>query len=226
MRGILGWGTYIPYRRLDRSTIAAVAGSGGGKGHRSVASYDEDTTTMAVEAARAALASTPAVMPASVWFTTVVPAYLDKTNATTIHAALRLDRQVAAYDALGSVKSAVGALGVALRGNGRALVVASDLRSGLPGSTDEATGGDGAAAILVGSSEDGDVLAEFVGRGIATEEFLDRWRIPGETRSRLWEERFGETRYAALAPLALGEALTAAALSTPGIAVIFDNTSV
>ena len=25
MRGILGWGTHIPYRRLDRSTIAAVA---------------------------------------------------------------------------------------------------------------------------------------------------------------------------------------------------------
>ena len=59
MRGILGWGTYIPYRRLDRSTIAAVAGTGGGKGHRSVAAYDEDTTTMGVEAARAALCSDP-----------------------------------------------------------------------------------------------------------------------------------------------------------------------
>ena len=54
MRGILGHGAYLPHRRLDRSTIAAVAGSGGGKGTRTVASFDEDTTTMGVEAARLA----------------------------------------------------------------------------------------------------------------------------------------------------------------------------
>ncbi len=216
-RGIVGWGNYIPYRRLDRSTIAAIAGSGGGKGHRSVASYDEDTTTMAVEAARAALASTPGFTPGRMWFTTVVPAYLDKTNATTIHAALRLDRRVPAHDALGSVKSAVGALAAALDGRGSSLVLAGDLRSGLPGSTDEATGGDGAAALLIGGSDDGDLLVEYVGRGVATEEFLDRWRIPGEHRSRLWEERFGETRYAALAPLALGDALGTAGLTAADI---------
>ncbi len=216
-RGILGWGAYVPYRRLDRSTIAVVAGSGGGKGYRSVASYDEDTTSMAVEAGRVALASSPAVTPGSVWFTTVVPAYLDKTNATTIHAALRLDRHVSAYDALGSVKSAVGALTTALDGRSSALVIASDVRSGLPGSSDEASGGDGAAAILVGGEEHGDVLATFIGRGVATEEFLDRWRVPGENRSRLWEERFGETRYAALVPPALGDALAEAGLTPADI---------
>jgi 3-hydroxy-3-methylglutaryl CoA synthase len=61
MRGILSWGTYLPYRRLDRSTIAAVAGTGGGKGTRTAASYDEDATTMGVEAARVALRSAPDV---------------------------------------------------------------------------------------------------------------------------------------------------------------------
>ena len=85
MRGILGWGTHI----------APVAGSGGGKGTRSVASYDEDSTTMGVEAARTAV-RTAAVRPRSVWFTTTSPAYLDKTNATAVHAALRLDRDTAA----------------------------------------------------------------------------------------------------------------------------------
>jgi hydroxymethylglutaryl-CoA synthase len=212
MRGIVGWGTYTPYHRLDLSTIAAVAGAGGGKGTRSVASYDEDTNTMAVEAARAAMAATPLAAPRSVWFTTVTPAYLDKTNATTIHAALRLDRNVGAYDAIGSVKSAVGALAAALAGGGSALVVASDMRSGLPGSADEATGGDGAVALLVGDGEDGAVLAEFIGRGVATEEFLDRWRVPGENRSRLWEERFGEARYSALAPIAINDGLAASGL--------------
>jgi hydroxymethylglutaryl-CoA synthase len=107
MRGILGWGVHVPFRRLDRTSIAPVAGQGGGKGTRAVASYDEDSTTMAVEAARAALSG---ATPTSVWFASTSPAYLDKTNAAAIHAALRLDRTAGAYDALGSVRSAVAAL--------------------------------------------------------------------------------------------------------------------
>src|SRR5262249_57870769 len=105
MHGILSWGTYLPHRRLDRTTIAAVAGGGGGKGTRTAASYDEDTTTMGVEAARAALRVAPAgCVPSALWFATVQPAYLDKTNAAAIHAALPLPRDVPAYDAVGSVR--------------------------------------------------------------------------------------------------------------------------
>jgi len=59
VRGILAYGAYLPYRRLDRASITAVTGRGGGVGHRSVASYDEDTSTMGVEAARLALAGAP-----------------------------------------------------------------------------------------------------------------------------------------------------------------------
>jgi len=79
VRGILSWGVHLPYRRLDRTTIAAVAGGGGGKGTRAVASYDEDSTTMAVEAARLALRDS-SMAPRSVWFSTTTPTYLDKTN--------------------------------------------------------------------------------------------------------------------------------------------------
>ena len=64
MRGIISHGAYLPYRRLDRTTIAAVSGTGGGKGSRTVASYDEDTTTLAVEAARRALRATAALLEA------------------------------------------------------------------------------------------------------------------------------------------------------------------
>ncbi len=216
MKGILSWGTHLPYRRLDRSTIAAVAGTGGGKGTRSVASFDEDATTMGVEAARSAVERST-VVPESLWFSTVAVPYLDKTNATTIHAALRLGSHVAAFDANGSVKSAVGALHAALSMDAPALVVSSDLRSGLPGSTDESAGGDGAAALLVGSSSQGVLLAEYIARGTATEEFLDRWRTPGDNRSKLWEERFGETRYAALAPTAWAAALTQAGLQASDV---------
>ena len=216
MKGILSWGTHLPYRRLDRSTIAAVAGTGGGKGTRSVASFDEDATTMGVEAARSAVERST-VVPESLWFSTVAVPYLDRTNATTIHAALRLGSHVAAFDANGSVKSAVGALHAALSMDAPALVVSSDLRSGLPGSTDESAGGDGAAALLVGSSSQGVLLAEYIARGTATEEFLDRWRTPGDNRSKLWEERFGETRYAALAPTAWAAALAQAGLQASDV---------
>ncbi|MCW2889277.1 MAG: 3-hydroxy-3-methylglutaryl CoA synthase [Streptosporangiaceae bacterium] len=206
MRGILGWGVHLPYRRLDRAAIAAVAGGGGGRGTRTVACYDEDSTTMGVAAARAALRTTP-VAVRSLWFATTEPAYLDRTNATGVHAALRLDRTVAAYDAVGSVRGALGALRAGLAGDSGSLVVAGDLRTGLPGGPDEATGGDGAAALLVGSEADGPVLAEVLGWTSLTEEFLDRWRTPGAPVARSWEERFGETRYTALGTEALKLAL-------------------
>jgi hydroxymethylglutaryl-CoA synthase len=213
--GVLGWGVHLPHWRLDRTTIAAVAGSGGGRGTRAVASYDEDATTMAVGAARAALAAadgpggTP-VRPGALWFATVSPPYLDKTNATAIHAALRLPRHVPAYDALGSTRSALGAVRAGLAGagaGGPVVVIGSDLRTGRPGSADETAGGDGAAALVLGSAADGPVLAEVLSWGTATEELLDRWRQPGEGWSGVWEERFGETRYVALATDAWEDAL-------------------
>ena len=212
MRGIISHGAYLPFRRLDRSTIAAVAGTGGGKGTRTVASYDEDTTTLGVEAARRALRVTDA-RPGALWFSTVAPAYVDKTNATAVHAALRLPAEVIAADFGGAIRSGVAALRAGLAGGPAALVVTADIRTGLPGSADEAAGGDAGAALLVGDDTDGPVIAELIGSGTATDEFLDRWRTPGDVRSKQWEEKFGETRY-----LPLGTAAFAAALAQAGIA--------
>lgn len=211
-RGIISHAGYLPYRRLDKSTIAAVAGVGGGKGTRTVASYDEDTTTMAFEAARQALRPVPEVRPGALYLATTDPGYLDKTNATIVHAALRLGSDVVAADFGGAARSAVAALRVALRSDEPALVVASDRRAGLPGSADEAGSGDGAAALLVGSDADGPLLAELIGGGSATEEFVDRWRRPGDARSKLWEEKFGEGKY-----VALGEQAWVAALKDAGL---------
>src|SRR4051794_39867357 len=171
---------------------------------------------MGFEAARLALRAVPdEVCPSALWFSTVTPAYVDKTNASTIHAALRLDDDVPAFDFGGSQRSAAGALRTALVGSGTTLVVAADIRTGLPGSGDEATGGDGAAAVLVG---DGDgVIAEYLGGASATEEFVDRWRSPGAERSKLWEERFGETRYLPLGEQAFQAALKSVDLSADQI---------
>lgn len=206
-RGIIGAAVYVPHRRLDRSEIATVAGGGGGKGTRAVAGYDEDTTTMAVEAARVLRRSVPAPRPDALWFSTTAPAYADKANVNAIHAALRLPSPVAAFDAVGSVRSSAGALYAAATGRGTHLVVSADLRAGAPGGPDEATFGDGAAALLVGDEDDAPLLAAVVGSGRSTEEFLDRWRAPGDTRSKVWEERFGENRYVACGLAAWEDAL-------------------
>ena len=190
MRGVISAAGYVPYRRLDRSQIAALFGSGGGEGTRAVASYDEDTTTMGYAAADLALRATD-VEPEALWFTTSAPAYLEKTNAAAIHAALRLDPAVGALDFGGAVRSGVGALRTALAGGGPSLVVAADKRDGLPAGADEASAGDGAAAVLVGDDSRGPVLAEYLGGASLTLEVTERWRVPGGERSRAWEERFG-----------------------------------
>ncbi len=220
MRGVVGIAGYVPYRRLQRSDVGQLFGTGGGKGTRSVASHDEDTTTMGVEAARLALRAVPAAAPATIWFATATPAYLDKTNATTIHAALHQPAEVAAYDFGGALRSGAGALRSSLvaAGTGTTLVVLSDLRDGLPTSSDESAGGDGAAAVVVGDDAPGTpVIAEYLGGASVSDEFLDRWRTAGDRRSRLWEERFGETRYVPLGTQAWEAALKQVGIGADGV---------
>src|SRR5438552_10468591 len=131
--GLLAYGAYVPYHRLKRSAIAASLGSGGSRGERSVASYDEDTTTMGVEAARLALRAGNGVRPAAVYFATSAPSYLDKTNATAVHAALGIDQEALAVDMGGAVRSGVGVLVAASDASRPTLAVLSDMRFGLPG---------------------------------------------------------------------------------------------
>jgi 3-hydroxy-3-methylglutaryl CoA synthase/uncharacterized OB-fold protein len=210
MPGIVSYGAYLPYWRLQRSAIGQTLGSGGGKGARSVASYDEDSTSMGVESGRIALAGAPdGYEPGLLAFATTSPAYADKTNATAIHAALGLADSVLAVDTVGAVRSGVGAVIMANAANG--LAVLSDVRTGRPGSGDESAGGDAAVTLAFGAEG---VIAEIVGGASVTEEFTDRWKAPGEAYAQVWEERFGEYAYLPLAE----QAVTAAQKST-GIAL-------
>ncbi len=221
--GIAAWGTYLPFWRLQRSAIAGVLGSGGGRGTRAVASHDEDTTTLGVEAGRRALAVGPGAWSVQdLFLSTPDPGYLDKTSATTVHAALGLGRSCGAYDLAGSPRSAVGTLLLAVGGAGgrggegaagagrTSLAVLSDLRTGLAGSAEERDSGDGAAAFVCAPHG---AVAELAGRGSASDEFLDRWRVPGEADSHVWEERFGEELYVPLAREAFAAALKDAGLA-------------
>ena len=191
--GIVSYGVHVPYWRLDRAEARAMLGIPGGKGTRAVASFDEDTTTMGVAAARRALTEGDHERtPRSLWFATTQPAYLDKTNAVAIREALHLPAGVEVTDVVGSVRSGLGALRAALATQG--LLILSDVRTGMPGSEEELSGGDAAVAFTFGSGPA--VIACLLASATSTGEFLDRWRAPGQSHSQVWEERFGEVAYA------------------------------
>jgi len=207
MRGIIAAGGYVPYNRLQRSKIGQTLGSGGGRGTRAVASYDEDTTTMGVEAGRVALSNAGGALPQTVFFATTEPAYLDKNNATAVHAALDLPANTGAFDMTGSLRSGMGALIAAANfAWGSSLLVASDMRTGLAGSSDEANAGDAAAAILFGDDSAGPVIAEIIGGSMHSAEFLDRWRSVGSPSAKIWEERFAEAAYDPVIKAAVADA--------------------
>lgn len=213
MRGIISYAGYVPRHRLDVSEIAAVVQTGGGRGSRAVAGYDEDATSMAVEAARAGLRAVPQAAIDQLLYATAAPAYLDRTNSAAIHAALGLPSSAMAIDMLGSVRSGAGALATAMSGAGTHMVVLSDVRDGMPGGADERGGGDAAAAFIVSEETPAiPVLAELVGQSSATDEVFDRWRVVGSTVSRSWEERFAEGPLASLASEAFTSVLSDADL--------------
>jgi hydroxymethylglutaryl-CoA synthase len=214
--GIVSWGVYLPYWRLDRQVIGDAFGTAAGRGRRAVASYDEDTTSMAVEAGRRALDVPGVPLPDSLFFSTPAPAYLDKTNATTVHAGLGLAPDSGAYDLCGSVRSGWATMQMAALSGARApsLAVVSDLRTGLPGSPDESQGGDGAVAFVFAPDRG---VTEVLGQAAVTDEFLERWRVPGEAASRQWEDRFGEEAYVPLALSVFAGALERAGLGAEDV---------
>jgi len=195
MVGIVSYGSYVPYRRLKRSSITEVLGVAAGKGERSVASFDEDSASMAVEAVRDALRSAPSPGLHALFFATTTPPYGEKLNAATIGAAARLPVEIRAADLTGSTRAGLGALLQAadsVRGGAKqAIAVAGDCRFGAPEGKAEQQNGDGAAAFVLGS--DG-VIAEIESTASLTREFLDTWRSPGERFPHTWEERFALTQ--------------------------------
>ena len=186
--GITAYAAYLPRHRLGHEELGGELGTRTGQGRRVLASYDEDSTTMAVEAARRVVAGNSAP-PGAIYFATTTPPYLDKTNAAAIHAALDLGHEGFAADVAGSARSTVAAMRAAAGTGG--LAVMADMRTGLPTSSDERDGADGAAAFAYGP----DPAVEIVSRTAATAEFLDRWRHPGAIAGRQWEERFGLEMY-------------------------------
>lgn len=194
MAGIVSFGTYVPFHRIARKTIGQSLGTAGGKGERSVASYDEDAVTMAVEAARDCVRGRDLSGLRALYFATTDPPYIEKLNAATVHAALDLPPAVRCLDIGLSLRAGIGSLVAAFEAasaGGTALATMGDIRLGAPESSAELAGGDGAAAFLLGSEG---TIADVVATYSETMEFLSNWRLPGERFSKGWEERFPLTQ--------------------------------
>jgi 3-hydroxy-3-methylglutaryl CoA synthase/uncharacterized OB-fold protein len=200
MAGIVSYGSYIPYRRLKRSAIAEMLGVPASRGERAVASFDEDSVSMAVEALRDALKGAPSSPIGSLIFATTTPPYGEKLNAAVVGAATQLPAEIRAADLTGSTRAGLTGLlqaADAAQASGTAAVIAmADARLGAPEGKIEQQSGDGAAAFVLGNQG---VIAEIAASASFTREFLDSWRAPGERFAHSWEERFALTQ--AYAPL-------------------------
>ncbi|MTD44652.1 hydroxymethylglutaryl-CoA synthase [Conexibacter sp. W3-3-2] len=216
---IVSYAAYVPRHRLQGAEAGSVLSGRPGRGVRALASYDEDATTLAAEAARRLLdGRDPATAPGfgALYLATTAPPYLDKTNAAAVHAALDLPREGFAVDLVGSPRSGVGALRAAAATGG--VAVLSDLRTGLPGSADELGGGDAAAAFAFGPADE--ACVETLAEVSLTAEFLDRWRLPGAATSTQWEERFGLETYVPLIRDAAARALERGGVGEPDHLVV------
>lgn len=197
--GLTGFGGYIPRLRLQRKAVAQANAwiapnfLGKGKGERSMANWDEDAVTMAVEAARDLLGPDDdrSHVDALFFGSTTMP-FKDRLNAGIISAALTLEETVRAVDVASTQRAGTSALLQALTavkaGEAKhALVLAADHRKARAASAQELDFGDGAAAVSVGTEN---VIAKYLGGASLTVDFVDHFRGSTEEFDYNWEERW------------------------------------
>ncbi|MFC1944326.1 hydroxymethylglutaryl-CoA synthase [Chloroflexota bacterium] len=192
MVGITAYGAYIPIYRLGQAELARAWGGTPRPGEKAVANWDEDSITMAVEAALDCMGNMERGLVDGLFFASTTPPYQEKQNASIVAMAADLKREAVTADFGSSLRSGTIALRSALdainSGSAkRVLVVSADCRLGAPKSEYEMVFGDGAAALMIG---DKDVVAEIEGSYNITSEFIDIWRIEPERSVRTWEDRF------------------------------------
>jgi hydroxymethylglutaryl-CoA synthase len=209
--GIAAFGAYLPRLRLARKAVVEAnawfnpALKSLGKGERAMCNWDEDSVTMAVEAARDCLAGIDRATLKAVYMASTSYPFDDRQNGGIVAQALNLDRQVAVLDVAASQRAGTSGLLTALQaaggGGGPILMIASDKRRAKAASSQELTYGDGAAALLIGG---GEPVARFVGGHSETVDFVDHYRGHGSDFDYAWEERWiRDEGYLKIVPAAL-----------------------
>jgi hydroxymethylglutaryl-CoA synthase len=184
---VFGVGAGAPALRLDASDIGAAWGRGG-RGRIAACAPDEDTLTLAWDAATAALAAAgvEADTVDAIYWGTSRPPFAEGPSLPFLAAALGLPTSVGGALLAGSAHAGMDALAagsdsVAAGSAHIALVVVSDaIRPGL-GSGFEARCGAGAAAIVLGAKGGAASLGPRVSH---SRPLVDRYRGDGETDNR------------------------------------------
>ena len=214
MPGITAYGAYLPRRRLQRSAIAAAntwfdaSLRGLARGERTMCSWDEDTVTMAVEAARD---MGPAAQIQALFLASTTHPFAVRQNAGIVAEALNLGSDLRTMDVAGSLRASTTALMSALdaaAAGAQAIVVAADRRKARAGSPMEMLSGDGAAALQVGAEGE---IATLLGSATVAADFIDHFRASGDAYDYAWEDRWiRDEGWLKLVPQAVARALAKA----------------
>lgn len=193
MKGILSYGSYIPYNRLQRRKIKEFFGTPASAGEKAVAGYDEDSVSMSVEAALDCLQGFQQKQIDTVYFATTTGPYEEKSSLPTITKALDLRENVNGIEAAHSLRAGSSSLLSALKQDDTALVLAADHQLGGPAGANEQLFGDGAVSFIIGSGED--VVAKIVDTTSVQDDIVAQWRNEGDAFVHNWEERFVSSIY-------------------------------
>lgn len=219
-------GVHVPRYRLDAEEAARFWGARRPPGRRAVANWDEDPVTMSVTAGRVCLDRAGAVAVDAVLLASTTLPYAEKQCAALVAEALDLPQDVDTFDVTSSLRAGMQAVRLAadrVRATGqRVLVVAADLRVAAPDTPAEITGGDAAAAILLGPS--GPVEVGWVASRYAT--WLSHWRLADERYGQDADSRFVAQRTQQSLEAMIEAAAKTAADGAAGLAAVAAATPV
>ncbi len=213
MIGLLSHGAFLPRYRLDRGAIFKAMGwfnpatYGVARGERTVASFDEDSITLAVAAGTDCLRGQPRDGVDALFLGSTTLPFAERQGATLVASALDLPPETRTADLGGCHRAGTTALLTALDAAAsgsvkRALVAAAECRVGKGGGTAEHLYGDGAAALLVG---EGDAIATLLGSYSLSHDFVDNYREAGARFDRGWEDRWVRVEgFKKMIPAAIG----------------------
>ncbi len=220
MVGITSYGAYIPWHRMKREDCVKAWGGFAMPGERAVAYYDEDSVSMAVEAALDCLTGVDAKKVDGLFFATTSSPYKEKQCSALMAVPLDLRSDIRTADITTSLRAGTSALMLAAdivrAGSASSLLVtASDLRLGAPAGMGEQQMGDGGAALLVGKDH---VIAEIVGMYSTSDELAATWRSEEDKFVRSGEDRFVmDEGYSKWVPEAIGGVLKKCGLTPKDI---------
>ena len=191
MTGIVSFAPYLPLNRLDRAEIGRAWGKGG-KGEKAVASFDEDSLTMAVAVAQSCLKGIDVKTVDGLFFASTTAPYAEKQTAATVAAVLGMGAEVYTADFGNSLRSSTNALRAAVDAVNsgslkNVLVCAAERRLALPNGAGEMAFGDGAGALLIGKEG---VVASIDSMYSMADEIIDVFRSDTDRYVKSWEVRF------------------------------------